>query len=228
MGLSARALFVYGSLIASRTSRQVVAQHSGLKGHVDDQVVVLRHEEDRVSRARYPACGRCALEGDDAEHINFLALQLRGNTGILALCRGIKNWGRRVHNPATTWQRKYAASKSGDCVHESMLRRPSIYGVNENGPSTGRRWGRCSTGEGVCGCCCILLGTRTVLSLVNGEKERESPLTYRCRSQPRHRCQKSSSLHLCHESGLPKSARRAPGSSKNHLVGTQTFKLLSS
>ena len=77
--------------MASRRSGHVVPQRSGLKGHVDDQVIVLRHEEDRVSRGRYPARGRCALERDDTEHINFLVLQLQGNTGILALCRGIKD-----------------------------------------------------------------------------------------------------------------------------------------
>ena len=91
MGVRGRALFVYGSLMASRRSVHVVAQRSGLKGHVDDQVVVLWNEEDRISRARYPARGRCVFEHDDAEHTNFLALQLRGNTGILVLCRGIKD-----------------------------------------------------------------------------------------------------------------------------------------
>ena len=68
------------------------AQRSGLKGHVDDQVVVLRlREEYRVRRACYPARGRCALERDDDEVINFLALQPRGNTMPLALCHGIKD-----------------------------------------------------------------------------------------------------------------------------------------
>ena len=42
--------------MASRRSGRVVAQRSGLKGHVDYQVVVLRLlEEDRVRRARHPA-----------------------------------------------------------------------------------------------------------------------------------------------------------------------------
>ena len=95
MGLRAHALFAYGSLMASRRSGRVVAQHSGSKGHVNDQVVVLRlHEEGRVRRACYPAHGQCALEREDAEVINFLALQLRGKTGLLVLCRGIKEWSR--------------------------------------------------------------------------------------------------------------------------------------
>ena len=56
MGPCARALFAYDSLMASRMSGRVVAQRSGLKGHVDYEVVVLwLHEEDRVRRARHPA-----------------------------------------------------------------------------------------------------------------------------------------------------------------------------
>ena len=56
MGLRARALFVYGSFMASHRSGRAVAQRSGLKGHVDDQVLALQlHEEDRVRRARYLA-----------------------------------------------------------------------------------------------------------------------------------------------------------------------------
>ena len=85
---------------------------------------------------------RAALERDDAKHIIFLALQLRGNTEILALCRGIKDWGRRVHRSATTWQRKHAASKTGDCVYISMPRRPSIYSVTrDEGPQHGQKMG---------------------------------------------------------------------------------------
>ena len=88
----------------SRKSEHVVARRSGLKGHVGGQVVVLRlHEEDSVCRARYPARGWCALERDDAEVINPVAFQLRGNTGLLTLCREIKDWGRRAHISATTW-----------------------------------------------------------------------------------------------------------------------------
>ena len=82
MGLRVHALFAYGSLIVSCRSRCVVAQPSGLKGHDDDQVVILRfHEEDSVRRGRYPAHGRCALERDHAEVISPIAFQLRGNTG---------------------------------------------------------------------------------------------------------------------------------------------------
>ena len=73
-----------------------------LKGHVDDQVVVLwLHEEDRDRHEHHPARRRCALERDDAEVINSLALQLRGKTQFLALYRGIKNWelsGPRVRD----------------------------------------------------------------------------------------------------------------------------------
>ena len=95
MGLRAHALFAYGSLMASRRSGRVVAQHSGSKGHVNDQVVVLRlHEEDYVRRVRYPARGWCALERDNAEVIKSLALQLCSNTGLLALCRAFKDWVR--------------------------------------------------------------------------------------------------------------------------------------
>ena len=112
MGLHAHAQFAYGSLMASRRSGRVVAQRLGLKGHVDDQVVV------RVRRARYSARSRCTLERDDAEVINSPALQLRGNTGLHALCRGIKGWGRRVHMSATTGQRKHTASRTGGCVYQ--------------------------------------------------------------------------------------------------------------
>ena len=117
MALRVLALFAYGSLIASCRSWCVVAQRSGLKGHVDDQVVVLwLHEEDGVHRARYPARGRCAPERDDAEVISPLAFRLRSNTGLLALYCGIKDCGRRVHMSATTWQRKHAASRTATAL----------------------------------------------------------------------------------------------------------------
>ena len=115
----------------------MVAQRSGLKGRVDDRVVVLRlHEEDSGRRARYPARGRCALERDDAEAINLLAFQLRGNTGLLALYFGIKDCGRRVHMSATTWQRKHAASRR-------RLRLPATEHIQREreGPQHGQKMG---------------------------------------------------------------------------------------
>ena len=86
MTLGARALFGSGSLRVIHSSGRVLAQRSGLKGPVDDQVVVLRlHEEDRIRRARYPAGGWGMFERDDAKIVNSLAILLWGSTGLLAL-----------------------------------------------------------------------------------------------------------------------------------------------
>ena len=78
MGLRARMLFAYGSLMVSRRSGCVVAQHSSLKGHLDDQVFVLQlHEEDRVHRTRCPATASVRssviMRDDDAEVVDALA-----------------------------------------------------------------------------------------------------------------------------------------------------------
>ena len=57
-GVSEPACACAVQVMAKRSSEHVVAQRSGLKGHVDDQFVVLQlHEEDRVHHARYLARG---------------------------------------------------------------------------------------------------------------------------------------------------------------------------
>ncbi len=59
------------------------------------------------------------------------------------------------HMSATIWQRKHAAS-TGGCMYMSIRQRPStcLYSVSEEGPSTRRRWERCSVGEACVWCYC--------------------------------------------------------------------------
>ena len=57
------------------------------------------------------------VQCDDADVVNALARQLRGNTGLLALCREIRDCDRRVHMSAATWQWKHAASRTGGRVY---------------------------------------------------------------------------------------------------------------
>ena len=73
--------------------------------------------------------------------------RLRGNTGLLVLCHGIRDWDRRVHMSAATWKREHAASRRGGCDCIRIHLRLST-GVNEMRPSMGRRWVMCSVREG--------------------------------------------------------------------------------
>ena len=78
----------------------MVAQRSGLKGHVDDQVVELwLREEDRVRRARCLACGRCALECDDAEVINSFPFNCGATMGSLPSVMESKTGSVRSTSP---------------------------------------------------------------------------------------------------------------------------------
>ena len=105
---------------------------------------------------------------------------------------------------------------------------PATEHIQHEGEGPQPDGGGAASEKGCVQCCCIVLGMKTVLSVVNREKEQDSPLTHHRHSRPRHRYYKSSSLHICHEPGLLRSARRASGSSKNRRVGDQTFKLPSS
>ena len=72
---------------------------------------------------------------------------LRGNTGLLVLYHGIRDWDRLVRMSAATWKRKHAASRTGGCDYIGIHLRLTT-GVNEKRPSMGRRWVKCSVREG--------------------------------------------------------------------------------